>query len=114
MVQGIKKFFDDTFGSPDEALKTLRAVSEALSGLDRAKIRQVKSILTEVARVKGSPEELQMVLELIRLITSANMEQLNAVREITANLVKLAKLLPKEGLAGLPLKEIVEEVRKGG
>ena len=114
MVMSIKRFFNETFGSPDEALKTIRAVSEALTGLDRTKIRQVRSILAEVGKVKGSPEELQMVLELIRLITSADMGQLNAVREITANLVRLGKLLPKEGLAGLPFKEIVEEVKKGG
>ncbi len=113
-LKNIKKVLDDTFGSPDEALKTIRAVSEALSGLDPAKMRQVKAILADVGKVKGSPEELQTLLEVIRLITSADMEQLNAIRTITDNVIKLSKLIPKEGLAGLPLKEIIEEVRKGG
>ncbi len=115
MVMQIKKFFDETFGSPDEALKTVRGVSDALTSLDRAKLRLVRSVLTEVGKVKGSPEELETFLELLRVITSASMEQLTAIRDITANLVKLVKLLPKDmSLQALPLKEIIEEVRKGG
>jgi len=111
MPNGLKKFMDETFGTPQEALKTVTGVSAALASLDQAKLRLVKSVLTEAGKVKGSPEELGMVLDLIRLITSANMEQLNAVRDILANLVKLVRLLPKD-LKQLPLKEIIEEVRK--
>ena len=111
MPNGIKKFFDETFGSPEEALKTVRGVSEALSNLDQAKLRLVKSVLAEAGKVKGSPEELPMVLDLIRLITATNMEQLTAVRDILANLAKLVKLLPKD-LKQLPLKEIIEEVKR--
>jgi len=115
MPNGIKKFFDETFGSPDEALKTMMGVSEALTILDQAKLRLVRSVLVEVGKVKGSPEELQTVLELIRVITSASVEHLTAIRDITANLVKLARLLPKDmSLQTLPLKEIIEEVRGGG
>jgi len=114
MPNGIKKFFDETFGSPDEALKTMRGVSEALTTLDKAKLRLVRSVVVEVGKVKGSPEELRMLLDLLRIITSASLEQLTAIRDITANLVKLVRFLPKEGLANLPFKEIIEEVRKGG
>ena len=115
MVQNIKKFFDETFGSPEEALKTMRGVSEALTSLDQAKLRLLRSVLAEVGKVKGSPEELEAFLEIMRLITSASMEQLTAIRDITTNLIKLGKLLPKDmSLQALPLKEIIEEVRKGG
>lgn len=109
---GLKKAFDKTFGPPGEALKTIRVVSDALTSLDQAKLRLVKSVLGEVGKVKGSPEELQMVLDLIRLITGASTEQLTAIRDILANLTKLVKYLPKD-LKQLPLKEIVEEIKKG-
>lgn len=93
-------------------LPPLIEISEVLKNLpDEKKLRLVKAVLESASKVKGSPQELQMVLDLIRLITSANMEQLTAIRDITSNIVKLAKYLPKEGL---PLKEIVEEFRKGG
>jgi len=114
MVMNIKKFFDETFGSPEEALKAVRGVSEVLTSLDKAKLRLVRSVIAEVGKVKGSPEELETFLEIMRLITSASLEQLTAIRDITANMVKLAKFLPKEGLANIPIKEIIEEVRKGG
>ncbi|GAH42144.1 unnamed protein product [marine sediment metagenome] len=115
MVQNIKKFFDETFGSPEEALKTMRGVSEALTSLDQAKLRLLRSVLAEVGKVKGSPEELEAFLEIMRLITNASMEQLTAIRDITSNLIKLGKLLPKDmSLQALPLKEIIEEVGKGG
>jgi len=110
----IKKILDETFGPPGEALKTIRGVSEALSTLDQPKLRLLKSTLDSVAKVKGSPQELDMVLELIRLIVSADMEKIVAVRDIVTNLVKLVRYLPKEALAALPIKEIVGEIRKGG
>lgn len=113
MPNGLKEFFDRTFGSPDEALRTIRAASEAMATLDTAKLRLVRSVLESANRVKGSPEELQMVLEVLNLIARVDMEKLTAIKDITANLLKLAKFLPKEGLKQFPLKEIVEEIRKG-
>lgn len=93
-------------------LPSLKEVSQTLQNVpEEKKLRLVKQVLDSAAKVKGSPEELQMVLELINLITSASMEQLIAIKGITANLVKLAKLLPKEGLSQLPLREIVAELR---
>jgi len=47
------------------------------------------------------------------MIVQADMEHLQAVKEITANLVKLVRLLPKDALSQLPLGEIAEEIRKG-
>ena len=113
MPNGLKKFMDDTFGPPGEALKTLKGVSEALTSVDQAKLRQVKSVLDTAAKVKGSPEELSMVLDLIRLIAGINMEQLTAIRDIMVNLTKLVRLLPSGGLKTLPIQEILEEMKKG-
>lgn len=113
MPNGLKRFFDETFGSPEEALKTMKGVSEALTSLDQAKLRLVRSVLESAGKVKGSPEELATLLEVVRIISSTNLQQLTAVRDITANLVKLAKLFP-EGLKQIPLSEIIAEVRKSG
>lgn len=96
-------------------LPPLTQVSNVLKALpDEKKLRLVKSLLDSAAKVRGSPEELQILLELIRLIISANLEQLTAIRDITSNLLKLVKYLPKDmSLKTLPLKEIMEEIRKG-
>ena len=110
MPNGIIKQIEEKLGLP-----SLTSVSEVLKSLpDERKLRLVKQILDSSAKVKGSPEELGTLLELIRVISSVSLEQLTAIKDITANLIKLSKLLPKEGLANLPIKEIIEEVRKGG
>jgi len=91
-------------------LPSLKEAAGSLRNLpDEKKLRLVKQILDSAAKVKGNPEELQMALELIRVIASADMEHLTAIKDITSNLVKLAKFLPKEGL--LPIKEIVDEIK---
>jgi len=104
----VLRAFEKKLGLPSlkEVAQTLERVPE------EKKLRLVKQILDSATKVKGNPEELQMVLELVNLITSADMEQLTAIKDITANLVKLIKLLPKEGLSQLPLREIVAEIRK--
>lgn len=94
-------------------LPPLTEVASVLKALpDEKKLRLVKGVIDSAAKVKGSPEELKTLLELIKIIVTASPEQISAVKDITANLVKLAKYLPKD-LKQLPLKEIVEEVRKG-
>lgn len=107
MPNGALRKIEQSFGLPP-----LTQVSEVIRSLpDEKKLRLVKQVLDSATKVKGSPEELRMVLDLIRLITATNMEQLTAVRDILANLAKLVKLLPKD-LKQLPLKEIIEEVKK--
>jgi hypothetical protein len=109
----IKKMFDKTFGQPGEALQAVRGISEALSALDAQKLRLLRSVLDAAAKVKGSPGELEIFLEVIRLITSASMEQLTAIRDILTNLSKILKYLPREKLGGLPIKEIISEIAGG-
>ncbi len=112
MVSGLKKWFDDTVGPPGEALKAVRDISTALTTVDEAKLRLLKTLIDSVGRVRGSPEELQLFLEVMRLVSSCTMEQLEAVRDITANLVKLVRYLPKGGLDALPIKDIMREMKK--
>jgi len=104
MPDGLEKAFN---------LPSLKNVSDTLRNLpDERRLRQLKQILGSAAKVKGSPEELQILLELIRLIVTADTEKLTAVKDITSNILKLVKYLPQEALKGLPLKEIVEEIRR--
>lgn len=93
-------------------LPKLAEVAEVLKSLDERKLRIVKAVLNDVSKIKGSPEELAMVVALVKYITDADMEHLNAVRDITANLVKVVKYLPKDAIKELPLKEIAQEVKK--
>lgn len=95
-------------------LPPLIQVSDVLKNLpDEKKLRLVKQILDSAVKVKGGPEELETLLQVIRLISSASLEQLTAIRDITANLVKLVRLLPKGmSLDKLPLGEIVNELKK--
>lgn len=113
MPNGLKKMFDGTFGPPGEALKSLKGISEALSTLDAQKLRALKSVLDAAAKVKGGPGELELFVEMVRLITSASMEQLTAIRDILANLNTILKHIPKEQLSQLPVKEILSEIAGG-
>lgn len=95
-------------------LPSLKDAAGLLRNLpDEKKLHLVKQILDSAAKVKGGEEELQMALELIRVIASADMEHLAAIKDITSNLVKLVKLLPKDfSLDKLPLREIVDEIKR--
>lgn len=108
VLKGLIKDIEKTVGLPK-----LGDVAGALRNLpDEKRLRLVRSIINDIGRVKGSPEELALVVALIKLIIDADMEHLNAVKEITANLVKLIRYLPKDALSQLPVSEIVEEIRK--
>jgi len=108
MSNGIMKQIEEKLGLP-----SLTQVSDVLKNLpDEPKLRLVKQILDSAGKVKSSPQELEALLELIRLISSADMEQLNAIKSITSNLLKLIKYFPKEALKQLPIMEIIEEMRK--
>lgn len=104
----LRKDIESTVGLPklSEVADTLRSLP------DEKKLRLVKAIINDIGRVKGSPEELALAYSLIKTIAEADMEHLQAVKEITANLVKLVRLLPKDALGKLPLGEIAEEIRK--
>ena len=104
----LRKDIESTVGLPK-----LSDVADTLRSLpDEKKLRLLKAIINDIGRVKGSPEELALAYSLIKTIVEANMEHLQAVKEITANLVKLVRLLPKDALRQLPLGEIAEEIRK--
>lgn len=94
-------------------LPRLSEVSQILKNLpDDKTLKQVRGIISDVGKVKGSPEELAVALTLIKYIVEADMEHLNAIKEITGNILKLSKLLPKDALTQLPLGEIIEEIKK--
>lgn len=108
MVMKIIREVEKSFGLPK-----LGEAAEVLKNLpDEARLKQVKGILAEVGKLKSGPEELGMALALIKLIVEADMEHLNAIRDITHNILKLSRLLPKDALNKLPIGEMIAEVRK--
>jgi len=106
-LEKLRRDIESTIGLPK-----LGNVADTLKNLpDEKTLRLVKVIISDISRVKGSPEELALAYGLIKEIAEADMEHLQAVKDITANLVKLLRLLPKDMLK-LPLAEIVEEIRQ--
>lgn len=104
----------ELLGDPRETLAQVAEISKMLSQLDPYKMKQLRAIIEGMAQLKGSPQELNAVMEIVRFICCTSPEHLSAVRDITTNLVKLAHMLPKDGLANLPFKDIIGEFRKGG
>ncbi|MDO9333789.1 MAG: hypothetical protein Q7T57_04630 [Dehalococcoidales bacterium] len=80
---------------------------------DEKRLGLVLAILREAGKVKGSEQELTMVQDLVKTIASTDIEHLEAIKDITGNLLKLVKLLPKDALAQLPLGDIVREIKQG-
>lgn len=108
VLKGILKDIEEKAGLPK-----LTEVADTLRNLpDEKRLRQLRAIITDVGRVKGSPEELALAVAMIKLIVEADAEHLKAVKDITGNLVKLARLLPKDAIRELPLGEIAQEIKK--
>lgn len=94
-------------------LPNLSEIAEVLKNVpDEARLRLVRSILIEVSRMRQGPEELSLVVELVKFIAAMPQEKVVAVRDTVEGLNKLVKLLPKDGLTGLPLRELLEELKK--
>lgn len=94
-------------------LPKLTDAAQILKNLpDEKRLKQIRAIINDIGKIKGSPDELAMAVALVKFIVEADMEHLNAVKDITGNLVKLMRYLPKDTLIQLPLGEIVEEIRK--
>lgn len=80
---------------------------------DEARLRLIKGIISDIGKVKGSPEEMAVVYALVKLIfVEADINHLKVVKDITGNLVKLVQNIPKEMLSKIPVDEIVTEIRK--
>jgi len=62
MVSGLKKMFDQTFGTPAEGLKTLRELTGGETG------KQLNLLLARVERLSKDSSALPQVLELFKLI----------------------------------------------
>ncbi len=59
---GLKKFFDETFGTPAEGIKTLRELTGGETG------KQLNLLLARVERLSKDSSSLPQVLELFKLI----------------------------------------------
>jgi hypothetical protein len=62
MPNGLKKMFDETFGTPAEGIKTLREFTSGETG------KQLNLLLAKVERLSKDSSSLPQVLELFKLI----------------------------------------------
>jgi hypothetical protein len=107
----LKKVFEDVEKSL--GLPKISDIGEALKNMpDEKKLRLIRDIITGLERLKAGQEELQLALSLVYIISTTDTERIQAIKEITGNLVKLARYLPKDLLAKLPIQEIAKEVSK--
>ncbi len=94
-------------------LPKLTEVSDIMKNMPGEKtLGQLRAIIKDIGKIKGSPDELAMAVALLKLIVEADMEHLNAIKDITGNLVKLMKFLPKDALSQFPLGEVLAEIKK--
>jgi len=94
-------------------LPDLGEVASVLKNLpDEPRLKLVRLIIKDMERVKGTPEDLQAFLALVRVIGEVDMARLNAIRDITKNLAKLVGALPKDLLKDLPVADMVGEFRR--
>jgi hypothetical protein len=102
-------YFEQKLGLPK-----VSEIGDVLKNMpDERQLKLLRSILADVEKIKSSPEELVTVMSVIQLIAQVDMERLMAVKGITGDLVKLAKVLPlADLLKQLPVKEVVAEVKK--
>lgn len=105
MLQRIREF-EEKLGLPK-----LSELSQVMP--DEARLRLIKGIVSDLGKVKGSPEEMAVVYALVKLIfVEADITHLKVVKGITGDLVKLVQNIPKDILSKIPVEEIVEEIRK--
>lgn len=85
----VKKWFDETFGPPAEALKAVRSISEAIAGLDREKLKLLKSIIDSAKEMRRGVDELERLSEVIRLVSGISPDHLERIEGIISRLSKL-------------------------
>lgn len=108
MFKRMMREIEETIGLPK--LSDAAQIFKSLP--DEKTLRQLRAIINDIGKVKGGPDELAMAVALIKFIVEADMEHINAVKDITGNLVKLIRYLPKDALSQIPLGEIVAEIKK--
>jgi|GEM_PF-1625707 hypothetical protein len=109
---GLKDLLDSNFGKPTEAIHLLTELSNAVASIDQAKLREVKGMLGSMSNVQLDVDQLRLVVELVRMFCTLDIEKVKEARQLVANIFQLVKALPKD----LPVGEIVgtlKELNKG-
>ncbi len=105
---GIKKEMDKLFGSPGEAMKSIKELSDSVAALDTAKLKELRGILAAVGGVQVGPEEIKLIVEMVKIICAVDIEKVKEFRQLIVNLTQLVKLLPRD----IPIGEILQTVRE--
>jgi hypothetical protein len=108
VFDALKGAFERATGAPP-----LAEVTEFLKALpDEGRMKLLRDILREAAKVKGDVQELRLLVEMVRLIHDTPEPKIAAVRDMVAKLEGLIRLLPP--LKEIPLGELLEELRREG
>jgi hypothetical protein len=105
---GIKDLLDANFGKPAEAIHLLTELSNAIASVDQAKIKEVKAMLGSMGNVQLDVDQLRLVVELVRMFGTLDIEKIKEARQLVANIFQVVKALPKD----LPVDEIVSSLKE--
>ncbi len=111
MVQGMKKFMDENFGKPGEAIKNMKELSDSLVSIDKEKLKELKSMMGAIGNVQMDVEQLRLIVEVVRMLCSVDIEKVKEFRQLLISLIQLVKLLPKD-IKDLPIAEILQELKQ--
>ena len=105
---GLKDLLDSNFGKPTEAIHLLTDLSNAIASIDQAKLREVKAMLGSMGNVQLDVDQLRLVVELVRMFCTLDIEKIKEARQLVANILQVVKALPKD----LPFGEIVGSLKE--
>ncbi len=94
-------------------LPDLAAAKELLANIpDEKRLRLISGIVAEIGKLPNNPEQLKAIGEVLKLIQTTDIEKLQVLAGMVANISRLVKFLPPGGLEGLNISEMARELHK--
>ncbi len=111
MFGKLKQQMDENFGKPGEAIKNIKELSDSLASIDKEKLRELKSMMGAMGNVQVDIEQLRLIVEVVRMLCSVDIEKVKEFRQLLISLIQLVKLLPKD-MKDLPIGEILQGLKQ--
>jgi hypothetical protein len=123
-LQNFKKQMDESFGSPAQAIKSIKELSDSLAQFDHAKLKDLKALLAtmDLERLKTVLEIIKQLrsvdirstdmVEVVKMIVNLDIAKVKEFNQVLVNLIALVKLLPKD-FKDLPIGEILNQLKQG-
>lgn len=108
MVQKIKKQMDDIFGTPGQALKQIKELSDSVATIDMSKLKELRVILATIPSLQIDNEFLRLVVELVKILDNVELDKVKEFRQLILNISQLVAKLPKD----IPIGEILQTVKE--